>query len=108
MSGDYEVAVRDRQVAHGTHRQIALQRAPVCTIIERNVYSNFGGSVQQSFPFWIFTNSPYRGVGRQIAIHALPALTKIRRLEGVRSPVIAFVAIYCHVSGSGIEVAGFY
>src|SRR5579864_2564181 len=95
---NYVVAVDD-EVAHGSGRQVELQRLPLVAIIERDVNRALGSGEEQAFTFAIFPDRVSRLVIGQTVGDLLPGLAAVVRAVDIRMQVIETETVDGRISG---------
>ena len=88
MGGDDEIVVVNPEIAHGSVRQIQLQRLPVIAIVKRNPDGIFRAGKQQAFAHRIFAHRVDRAEIGQAGGDQLPGLAAIVRAVDVRMQVV--------------------
>src|SRR6476660_8490417 len=83
VRSDDQVVAMNRQVAHGSMRQVKLQRLPVIAVIERNEYAALGSREQQSLAHRIFAHYVHRSVIGKAGDNFLPTFAEVVRAVDV-------------------------
>ena len=80
---------------------------PVSAIVERDIHTDFSGSIEQTFALGVLTHCAHGSSRWQISVYTFPALPKVGCFVSIRRPVVRLMAIDRHIRCSSAEVTGF-
>ena len=106
VRGQNKLVVFHHQVVNRRSRQVELQRAPVCAVIERNEHTSLGAGIKQPAFLGVFADCTYKRVLWNAAYDSRPALAVVVGLIDVRTQVVILVAVNRQVGSSGIVRRG--
>src|SRR5882762_160571 len=88
MGPENNVIAVDDEIAHGSVRQVELQRVPVAPVIERHPHGTFRAGKEQAGQFRVFANRVHGGVIRDALGNLLPGPPAVVRAVDVSMQII--------------------
>ena len=107
MRCDYQIAAVDGHIAHGSDRQIVLQRLPTIARVEGHVDAEFRSSKKQIALLRILANGPKKMCRSDSTDRQFPAFSIVMGDVEIRLSIAQAVPVDRGVRHCRIEMRGF-
>ena len=98
----YQIVVLNDQVVNRRNRQIDLQRAPVRSVVERDIDAALGPGVEQTFFLRVFSNCAHKNSVGNSGSDPGPSRSVVAGLVNVGREIVVLMAVNRDVRSAGI------